>query len=291
MKYFYGEGLVNTIINKLPFEMHIPGYNYCGPGTKLRKRLDRGDRGVNPLDESCRRHDQFYANEQDLSKRHQADQTLAREAFERVRSTDASIGEKVAGLAVTGAMKAKVKLGLGYTTKNINQNSIRKCLKIFNEINTSLQNVKGLVANGIGLLNSNNLTEQTKRVYNKKMNVVKPKQRNRHRNKLSQIEVMEVDDNDITPVEFSSNSADKKGRKRKLDDVKMSSDEKIPRKKTYRKRKLLDGNNDDSIAEKKLKLSDPIILPIDYNKKRKIDEDVSYDDDENLNQNKRQRIE
>jgi len=30
-----GRGLVNKIINKLPFELHIPGYSYCGPGTNL----------------------------------------------------------------------------------------------------------------------------------------------------------------------------------------------------------------------------------------------------------------
>ena len=46
-----GFGIVNTLINKLPFELHVPGYNYCGPGTKLEKRLKRGDKGINPLDE------------------------------------------------------------------------------------------------------------------------------------------------------------------------------------------------------------------------------------------------
>lgn len=28
-----GKGLVNRLINKLPFELHIPGCQYCGPGT------------------------------------------------------------------------------------------------------------------------------------------------------------------------------------------------------------------------------------------------------------------
>ncbi|XP_074096719.1 uncharacterized protein LOC141525915 [Cotesia typhae] len=37
------KGLFNNIINKLPLELHIPGYQYCGPGTKLAKRLARGD--------------------------------------------------------------------------------------------------------------------------------------------------------------------------------------------------------------------------------------------------------
>lgn len=29
-----GGGIVNSVINNLPFEAHIPGgYQYCGPGT------------------------------------------------------------------------------------------------------------------------------------------------------------------------------------------------------------------------------------------------------------------
>lgn len=27
-----GLGLVNKLIDKLPVELHLPGYNYCGPG-------------------------------------------------------------------------------------------------------------------------------------------------------------------------------------------------------------------------------------------------------------------
>lgn len=27
-----GVGLVDKLIDKLPFELHLPSYNYCGPG-------------------------------------------------------------------------------------------------------------------------------------------------------------------------------------------------------------------------------------------------------------------
>lgn len=27
-----GSGFVDKIIDKLPFELHLPSYNYCGPG-------------------------------------------------------------------------------------------------------------------------------------------------------------------------------------------------------------------------------------------------------------------
>ena len=35
-----GGSFLNTLVNKLPFEMHLPGYNFTGPGTKLYKRLN-----------------------------------------------------------------------------------------------------------------------------------------------------------------------------------------------------------------------------------------------------------
>ena len=36
-----GGSFLNTLVNKLPFEMHLPGHNYTGPRTKLYKRLNR----------------------------------------------------------------------------------------------------------------------------------------------------------------------------------------------------------------------------------------------------------
>ena len=34
------KGFISDIINSLPFEMHMPGHNCTGPGTKLNKRLN-----------------------------------------------------------------------------------------------------------------------------------------------------------------------------------------------------------------------------------------------------------
>ena len=63
-----GKGLVNSIINKLPVELHIPVYQYCGPGTKLKARLARGDPDINPLDAACKEHDIAYSkNRNNLS--------------------------------------------------------------------------------------------------------------------------------------------------------------------------------------------------------------------------------
>lgn len=108
-----GKGLVNDIINKLPFELHLPGYEFCGPGTRLDERLAKGDRGINRLDQACREHDIAYKNFKDLSDRHRADQDLEFKAFDRVISKDSALSEKLASLGVAMAMNTKRKMGWG----------------------------------------------------------------------------------------------------------------------------------------------------------------------------------
>lgn len=108
-----GRGLVNSLINNLPFEIHIPGYQYCGPGTKLEQRLQRGDVGINPLDAACREHDIAYHNFEDLEHRHAADLVLLEKAIERLKSRDASFGEKSAARLIKTIMTVKRKMGAG----------------------------------------------------------------------------------------------------------------------------------------------------------------------------------
>lgn len=116
-----GRGLLDKIINKLPVELHIPGYQYCGPGTKLEKRLKRGDPGINKLDKACKEHDISYSvNKKGGLERHLADKKLAREAWKRVVSKDASLGERLSALATTGVMRTKMnlsKFGAGLKNK------------------------------------------------------------------------------------------------------------------------------------------------------------------------------
>ncbi|XP_025405850.1 uncharacterized protein LOC112680073, partial [Sipha flava] len=124
-----GKGLLNSAINSLPFEIHVPGYQFCGPGTKLEKRLERGDKGINPLDSACRDHDIAYSKSNNLVDRHKADRELENRAWERVKS--GSIKEKAVAYAVMNAMKAKRKIGMGCNNqKQKNQkNQIRVILK------------------------------------------------------------------------------------------------------------------------------------------------------------------
>lgn len=110
---YTGKGLVNSAINAFPIELHIPGYQFCGPGTKLIKRLARGDQGINPLDKACRKHDIEYSKHKDIEERHKADEILANQARERITAKDAKVGEKLTAAVVWAAMKAKRKLGMG----------------------------------------------------------------------------------------------------------------------------------------------------------------------------------
>lgn len=116
-KHVKGRGLVNKLIDSLPVELHLPGYQFCGPGTKLRNRLERGDKGVNPLDAACKEHDIAYSQNENIKQRHVADRKLAEKAWERVKAKDSSIGEKINAYLVTNIMKAKSKLGMGLKTK------------------------------------------------------------------------------------------------------------------------------------------------------------------------------
>lgn len=128
--YKSGKGLVNSAINKLPVELHLPGYQYCGPGTKLAKRLERGDRGINQLDAACMEHDISYDKyKTDDAERTKADKVLSSKAWKRVYSLDASAGERAAALAVTGTMKAKIglsKLGKGISAMTLQKKKKKK---------------------------------------------------------------------------------------------------------------------------------------------------------------------
>ncbi|EZA53529.1 hypothetical protein X777_06962 [Ooceraea biroi] len=73
---------------------------FCGPGTRLAKRLARGDLGINPLDTACREHDIAYSRSKDLTERHAADKILAKRAREGIFARDSTLGERAASTAV-----------------------------------------------------------------------------------------------------------------------------------------------------------------------------------------------
>lgn len=108
-----GDGLINSLIDNLPVPLHLPGYNYAGPGTPLDLHLERGVKPCNKLDEAAMHHDIAYSKSSDLKDRHAADYVLQEEAWKRVKAEDSSMGERANAWLVTTAMKAKRALGAG----------------------------------------------------------------------------------------------------------------------------------------------------------------------------------
>lgn len=132
--------LLNWFINNLPFELHFPGYNYCGPGTRLQKRLARGDKGVHLLDDYCKEHDIAYHESSSLRDRLKADIKLMKMAKKRACASNASLGEKITANLVNKAMLAKVSIGAGLQ-KN------RKPTKLKNDSRTGLKrHLKHIIA-------------------------------------------------------------------------------------------------------------------------------------------------
>ena len=86
----------NNLLNKLNLELHVPSYDYCGPGTKLAKRIARGDSGINKLDQFCKGLDIIYSKKRDiLDARKKADNVLAKKAIVRVSAKDTKLCERL----------------------------------------------------------------------------------------------------------------------------------------------------------------------------------------------------
>jgi Phospholipase A2-like domain len=125
---FRGGGWITDALSKIPAELHIPGYNFCGPNTKLKERLALGQRGINPLDEACRQHDILYSKTNNKEEIAEADKILADRAWSRFKDSSTPTGEKLAAMLVTGAMKAKIKTG-GAINKKKNTSTFDSVVK------------------------------------------------------------------------------------------------------------------------------------------------------------------
>lgn len=84
-----------------PGERHIPGYNFCGPGTNLRDRLARGDSGINAVDAACREHDIAFNRKLTPAEERAADRRLI-DAAAKHRWTIPG------AMAVEGAIRSKM---------------------------------------------------------------------------------------------------------------------------------------------------------------------------------------
>ena len=70
-----GGSLLNKFINNLPVELHLPGHNFTGPGTKSNKRLNPDLKPkewsipVNRVDKAAYHHDICYLENDDTATR------------------------------------------------------------------------------------------------------------------------------------------------------------------------------------------------------------------------------
>ena len=64
---------LQNLLSKTGIEFHWPGYQYMGPGTKLKQRLKRGDPGINRLDRIAKQHDIDYSRAKNLQDKWKAD--------------------------------------------------------------------------------------------------------------------------------------------------------------------------------------------------------------------------
>jgi len=92
-------------------ERHIPGYNFCGPGTNVHRRLREGVEPINELDRACLMHDLHteprgpYMSAGDPIKVAAADAQLQQQAGALAGTMQSQI-DRQAALMVVLAMQA-----------------------------------------------------------------------------------------------------------------------------------------------------------------------------------------
>ena len=118
-----GGSLLNKFINNLPVEMHLPGHNFTGPGTKLKKRLNpdltpkKWSKPINRVDKAAYHHDVCYLKNDDTATRNAVyDKNMLKELEGIYNPTlrqrlDKSIVSKLIG--------TKVKFGMGVKKKDL----------------------------------------------------------------------------------------------------------------------------------------------------------------------------
>ena len=116
-----GGSFLNTLLNNLPFKMHLAGHNFTGPRTKLYKRLNSDGTPkewsipINRVDNAAYHHDLCYSKHDDTKTRNQVcDKTMLDELSGIVYPT---LRERIYKLIVEKFMNTKVNFRLGAPIK------------------------------------------------------------------------------------------------------------------------------------------------------------------------------
>ncbi|KAL9957015.1 hypothetical protein ACROYT_G038593 [Oculina patagonica] len=135
--YKKGKGLdIQKHLSKLG-ELHMrtptgKKYNYCGPGTKLEKRLASNDPKyrdpINNLDSICQQHDIDYSNSKSLADKHKADDLMLKR-ISKIPFKDRPWG--TTGVQALIASKRKIGLGKAVVIERFNRTLKNKMWKQF----------------------------------------------------------------------------------------------------------------------------------------------------------------
>lgn len=109
---FKGSGFFNNVINNLPFELHLPGHKFTGPGTNLHLRLERGDIPINNVDKNAMIHDIDYSENKDVKHRVLADEDFIKRN-ENIINNSNSFKEKAEAFSANTMIQAKNFFGNG----------------------------------------------------------------------------------------------------------------------------------------------------------------------------------
>src|SRR6266853_5580572 len=99
-------------------ELHLPGYNFCGPGTRLDKRLDENDvpyewsKPINKIDEISMMHDLTYRDYSSAKGRQVADQIML-DALDNLNGDELTTREKIDRRIVRPLIVARKFVGFG----------------------------------------------------------------------------------------------------------------------------------------------------------------------------------
>jgi hypothetical protein len=95
-------------------EIHLPGHNFTGPGTKLAERLERGDKPVNQVDALAKEHDIAYRDSKDKPNKKEMRRKADKEMLKKLDELEnLTIGERIEKRIVKPVLKTKLFLGLG----------------------------------------------------------------------------------------------------------------------------------------------------------------------------------
>lgn len=101
------KSFIDATIDSLPFEIHVPNFQFLGPGTKLAERLALNQTGINPLDRAALAHDLAYSRNED---RRVADKKLIDVAFSRIAAKNSDSLERSAALMTACCLVSKITL-------------------------------------------------------------------------------------------------------------------------------------------------------------------------------------